>query len=302
MFPQKSKFFLLFILFVSTNFGFSQSEHESPILGKPRLILEECFGAKLENGIFVKVGKDRQVSWMTDNKMEFDRQGNLTKRSFFDDGREFTHSEEYEFSTNKLQKKKFPSFIYTYKYDNRGNIIEELVAPVTDSIAMKTKHRFAYNGYNLLTNVWEFDFSGGQIFHQTNSYNTAGLLIKENYDYSDGREFKNFTYDTNNHLIKVEWFDSHTGLMERTTFTYNGNKLASEFWEVLEKNKIESTTKYEFDSKGNVTSILDINPKRQIHDHEVNKYIFDDSGNWIKKMTSVNEVRFYIVERFIAYY
>ncbi len=302
MFPQKWISIKLILLVVGISNAAGQDNHDSPISGKPRFIIEQCFGATLENGIYIKTDKDRQISWMSDNKMEFDRKGNLIKRSYFADDNSFLHAEEFEYNTNLLCKKKNQAFVYTYKYDSRGNTIEELVAPINDSTDKKTKHRFAYNGNNLLTDVWEFDFGGVQIFHQSNSYSSDGKLMKENYDYSDGREFKNYSYDLDNRLIKIEWFDAHTGLMERTTFSYNENGLATELWEGIEKNKVESTTRYEFDTKRNLISIADVNPKRQINDREIIKYIFDPYGNWIKKMTSINDSRYYIIERFIAYY
>lgn len=290
------------LLIAISPFIFAQEIRETPLKGKPRFVLEESFEGKLENNTLVKIGKDRQISWMNDNKMEFDRNGNLFKRSYYDDYREFIHAEEYEYQNLRLSKKKYLSFAYTYNYDNQGNIIEELVAPIGDTATKKIKHRYAYDSSNRLSDVWEYDFEGGQIYHQSNSYNSNGFLSKEFYQYADGNEYKTFTYNLNNDLIKTEWFDESIGIIERNNYAYQNGVLASELWEGIEKNKVETSTKFEFDQNGNAVSMLDINPKRQIHDHQINKYTFDDKGNWVKKTTIVNNSRFYIVERIIAYY
>lgn len=292
----------LHLLLILSPFIFAQEIRETPLKGKPRFVLEESFEGKLEKNSLIKTGKDRQISWMNDNKREFDRNGNLVKRSYFDDYREFIHAEEYEFENHRLSKKKYLSFVYTYNYDSRGNLVEEMLAPIGDSSAKKIKHRYAYDLSNRLTNVWEYDFQGGQIFHQSNTYNNLGFLAKELYEYVDGNEYIKFNYDINNNLIKKEWFDEFSGIIERNSYTYVNGILVTELWEGLEKNKVETSTKYEYDQKGNTISVLDVNPKRQIHDHEVNKYTFDDKGNWVKKTTVVNNSRFYIVERIIAYY
>jgi hypothetical protein len=298
----KLKWNFLLVLLINCSIVGAQEIRETTLKGKPRFVLEESFGGNVENNVFVKTGKDRQISWMNDNKMEFDRNGNLTKKSFYNDYREFIHAEEYEYSNFRLNQRKYLSFFYSYVYDNRGNIIEEWVAPVGDSTDIKIKHRYSFDLYNRLSDVWEFDFEGERICHQINTYNVSGLLSKEFYEYSDGNEYINFTYDIQKNLIKTEWFDEKIGLLERTTFTYQNGHLATEFWEGIEKNKVETSTKYEFDENGNVLTSLDVNPKRQIHDYEVNKYIFDQQGNWIKKTIAVNDSRFYIVERIIAYY
>jgi hypothetical protein len=300
LYRLKLVFFLLLLCKLSNSTA--QGVREVNFLGKPRFVLEESFGGAVDNNVIIKTGKDRQISWMNDNKMEFDRHGNLIKRSYYNDYREFIHAEEYEFNNLKLNNKKYLSFIYSYVYDDGGNIIEELVAPVSDSTAKTIKHRYAYDTQNRLSDAWEFDFNGGRICHQHNTYNVLGLLSKEFYSYSDGNEYKTFRYDTDQNLVKMEWFDEKIGLLERTTYSYRNGKLWSEIWEGLEKNKVETTIKYEYDNNGNILSMLEINPKRQIHDHEINKYTFDQYGNWIKKTTAVNDIRFYIVERIIAYY
>lgn len=296
-----TRLMLLFAL-CNTFLSFGQEEMTAPIFGKVKFIFEESFEADFDGVTYSKIGKNRQVSWMNDNKMEFDKRGHLIKRTFYDDARNYIHSEEFVFSDSLLQSKSHLSFIFSYLYDSTGKIVAELVAPNSDSLAMKLKHRFAYNEKNQLTEVWEFDFNGGHVSHQINEYNTQGFLSKETFEYQDGKEYIQYRYDTLNQLLKKEWYDAQVGLMERTSYAYLNGKLVSEFWEGINKNKVETSTKSEFDEYGNAISVLDVNSKRQIHDHEVNTYVFDSDHNWIRKTTSINNSRFYIVERRIAYY
>jgi hypothetical protein len=293
---------ILIFVFRFSFLSFGQEEMKAPIFDQVKFIFEESFEADFNGITYSKIGKNRQISWMNDNKMEFDKSGHLIKRTFYDDARNYMHSEEYVFKDSLLQSKSHLSFIFNYLYDSTGKIIAELVATNSDFLATKLKRRFAYDEKNQLMEIWEFDIDGGHVSHQINEYNTQGFLSKEIVEYQDGSEYIQYTYDTLNQLLKKDWHDAQVGLIERTTYSYLNGKLLAEFWEGINKNVVETSTKYEFDEYGNTVSVLEIDPKRQIHDHEINTYVFDNEQNWIRKTTSINNTHFYIVERRIVYY
>lgn len=296
------RFYLATALFFFCFSLSAQLAKDTPLKGTVRYVLEESFeGVRKETGI-VKSGKSRQFSWMQDNEMEFDRNHNLIKRSFYDDERNPLHSELYSFVNNRLMKKEFQAFTYLYRYDDNSHVKDELSISKTDTNDLKLKQRFLYDESGKLLEAWEYDMKGGHVRHQKNQYDTSGKLTKETIKYKDSVEYKTYAYNIAGLLEKVEWFDFQLGLLERITYTYASGYLHKEFWENFEEGKVESTTAFEYDRHGNPISILEINPKRQIHDHEINTYVYDEFNNWTKKTTAINNSRFYVVERQIRYY
>ena len=282
--------------------GTAQLAKESKLKGSLKYILEESFEGLRRDSMILKNGKNRQFAWIQDNKMEFDQNNNLVKRSFFDDDRDPLRTENYIFSNDRLQRKELQAFTYFYKHNEATNITDELLVSQHDSTDFKLKQRFKYDANGLLIESWEFDMQGGHVRQQKNQYNEYGKLSKETMHYKDGVEYKTYTYNSDGLLEKLEWFDFQLGLLERITYTYEHGNLKTEFWEAFEDGKIESTTAYVYDIFGNAISILEINKKRQIHDHEINTYTYDEYNNWTKKTTAINNSRFYIVERRIGYY
>lgn len=279
-----------------------QEEVTKGLKGSVRFILEESFEGRLEDSILVKNGKSRQFSWIPDNKMEFDRNKNLIKRTFYDDEKLHVRTESYFYKDTVLNKKTIQGFTFIYQHNEKGLVSEELLVSKTDSTEARVNKRFRYNANNQLTDIWELDLSGGNVRHQKNQYNSTGQITKETIKYGDGIEYKNYTYLPTGQLDKIEWFDYQEGLLERILFSYSDGRKMKEHWEVFENQSLVSTSTYEFDTNGNPISLLEINEKRRIHDHEINQYEYDHKNNWIKKTTAINNTQFYIVERKIGYY
>ena len=298
---RKSSVLFLFTVW-STGIFWAQPPAEPLINGNVKFVLEESFGASMGRAGLEISEKDRQISWINDNKMEFDENNNLIKRTFYDDYQNFMHQEAYHYSNKKLKSRIISSFNYTYDYTQNGLLSLEMVAPKNDSLSKKIKFKYGYDSKGNLSDIWEYDYQGGYICHQELSYNSAGKITLEKLNYSDGIEKKIYTYNPQNELIKLEWFANSNQLIERTTFAYSNGKRISEFWEGMDGNKVETTLLKEFDIFGNPIKITEIDKKRQINDVEIIEYEFDKHNNWIRKTTSINNSRFYIVVRRIAYY
>ncbi len=282
--------------------GHAQHEFKEEIKGSVRIILEESFEGILKDSVIKKNGKNRQFSWIQDNQMEFDRNKNLVERNFYDDNRQHVRTEKYIYKNNVIAKKIIQGFTFVYQHNQKGQISEEILISKTDTNDIRLKQRFKYNEKGLVSEIWEFNSRGGYVRQQRNQYDEKNRLIKETFKYEDGVEYKTYSYGADGNLNKVEWFDFQVGIIERITYTYSNGKKHHEFWETFENGKVVSTITYEFDRNGNPTSILEINEKRRIHDHEINQYVYDSYNNWIKKTTAINENRYYVVERKIRYY
>ena len=280
----------------------AQDNIENSFKGSIRYILEESFEGDLRDSVIYKNGKDHQFSWIQDNKMEFDQNMNLIKRSFYDDDKTHLRTETYDFQNNTIKKKVIQSFTYIYTYDANGLVSEELLVSKTDTNDVKLKQRFSHDENGQLANIWEFDMNGGHVRHQRNTYNEKGKLTRETIKYKDGVEYKTYSYTDLGLLEKVEWYDYQYGLLERTTYYYIGKKMYRKYYESYDGGALESTIEYKYDKYENPISILEINEKRRIREHEVNTYEYDLGDNWVKKTTAINESLFYIVERRIRYY
>lgn len=289
-----------FVLLTFYNFG--QQDVKEALKGSIRVILEESFEGELIDSVIVKTGKSHQYSWIQDSKMEFDQNMNLIERSFYDDDRVYLRTESYSYRDNKIKKKNIQAFTFMYNYNANGLLNEELIAANSDSTNIKLKQRFNHDENGRIANIWEFDMTGGHVRHQKNSYNEKGRLIKETIRYKDGVEYKTYAYNDLGLIEKIEWFDFQQGLLERTTFIYNAHRLYRKLHESFDDGTLEATVEYIYDKHENPISILEINEKRKIHDHEVNTYVYDVVNNWVKKTTVINDSIYFIVERKIKYY
>lgn len=292
----------LICCFLFSIFSHAQHDFKEELKGSVRIILEESFEGVKKDSVILKNGKNRQYSWIQDNKMEFNRDNKLLKRSFYDDEKNHVRSESYEYENNVIAKKTIQGFTFVYKQNEKGLVSEEILISKTDTTDTRLKQRFRYNAKGLLTDVLQFDMRGGYVCNQKNTYDIKNRVIKETFRYKDGVEYKNYSYGADGKLNKVEWFDFQIGLMERITYSYSRGKKLHELWETFEGGKLESTIAYKFDRNENPISILEINKKRRIHDHEVNTYVYDLGNNWVTKTTAINENRYFIVERRIKYY
>ena len=158
------------VLFHTLN-GTAQLAKESKLKGSVKYILEESFEGLRRDSMILKNGKNRQFAWIQDNKMEFDQNNNLVKRSFFDDDRNPLRTENYIFSNDRLQRKELQAFTYFYKHNEATNITDELLVSQHDSTGFKLKQRFKYDANGQLIESWEFDMQGGHVRQQKNQYN-----------------------------------------------------------------------------------------------------------------------------------
>ncbi len=298
----KLYFVSLFNCVIFPFFSAGQILDTDKLKGQVRYVLEESYEGFLRDSIVQKSGKNRQYSWHFDNKMEFDKDAKLISRSFYDDDRIPLYTEYFEYKDKRIIRKDLQGFIYKYKYNTLGLIYEETVSSKTDTTDEKLRQRFRHDANGLLIDIWEFDMQGAHVRHQQNFYDEKMQRVKEIIKYKDGTEYKIYSYNIGGLLEKLEWYDSETGLMERTTFYYKSGKLSKETLEEYEGGILDSRIEYQYDQYENPIYILETNAKRQIREEEKISYVYDIGFNWVKRTTVVNNALFFIVERHVGYY
>lgn len=159
-----------------------------------------------------------------------------------------------------------------YLYDAKGNQIQENICSYFDSGNLFTKATFKYNAFQsfwgngnpIRFGFYEPDFNGSQT--EINFYNENGSLSTR-YTYE---------YDYKGNRVKQRFFEADGSLINYQTYKYDGNGNPTEVKSYKPDGKPEYSFRFE--------------------------YVYDDKGNWIKKLAYGDVIPSYICERKIEYY
>jgi hypothetical protein len=171
---------------------------------------------------------------------------------------------------------------YTYKYDDKGNKIEEN-RHYPDGPGGKTTYKYDYKG-NMIE---ENEYTASEKWWSKNTYkydNEGNIIESGSYYKSDSilYQITIYQYDNEGNLIEENEYDS-TG-----TYVYPYRQKT-----------------YKYDDAGNVIEKRYYGFDNNLQpDWIVAKYAyeFDEKNNWIRKTEFVNEIPKYIIEREIEYY
>lgn len=169
-------------------------------------------------------------------EFEYDRDGNLLKKSYFDYPNTLYLFKEFEYKNNILKKEsryvgevgnlKLGTYIQ-FEYD-KGKLIKEELHLADGTLKYTTHYEFSGNR---LVNTYQINDKLG-IYHQYKyTYdNLDRLILEENYMYDQQlSQFTKYYYDDNNRLIKTEVFDRSETLIQTVEKKYIGSsKLPSE--------------------------------------------------------------------------
>ena len=146
----------------------------------------------------------------------------------------------------------------SYKYDSKGNKIEEIEKSEYDSdkenSSLGDKKTYKYDSKGHIIEYKEYYFSETATSKLTYAYDSKGNKIQETYYDKDGEiETKYlYTFDTNGN--KIEKHYDYDGDLTTSKYDTNGNIAEKAYYSFDEENKEQIflyRTIYTFDSRGN---------------------------------------------------
>ena len=153
-----------------------------------------------------------------------------------------------------------------------------------------------------LTEICNLDGNGNPTECTFKKYNEKNQLI-ENVRQVNGQFYEMFTidYDDEGNRIEEKVFDEFMNLTDWNLFKYENGQMV----ELKEMDGSGTLSRHEirqYDDEGNhIKTTYYSNGGKALFSHEW-EYIFDDHGNWIKKIMIVSGNAAYITERVITYH
>lgn len=193
-----------------------------------------------EKGLLVKEILNESIGGKTTKTYTYDKNGYLVKTVQ-------KNSDETIVTTN------------SYKFNSKGYVIEENVNESTtrDNEVEKIKNKYIYS-YNSNNKLVKISFSSNEYsdYTFTYSYNSKGQLTKEVYKIQSDTESTNYSYNSENNIVKTSKTGVFKGVTETINYKYdsNGNLIKKEepyygsypedISSVLNKGKTVTTYKY----------------------------------------------------------
>lgn len=165
---------------------------------------------------------------------------------------------------------------HTYKYDERGNKIEECMYPASGKL--NQRYAYLYNDKGKFIEVFLYKGDGKLLSKETLNYNEKGNLVEDilNHRISASQLKDTYAYDVKGNEIEWNRYRKNDSIGSKTTYTYD------------DRNNLIEENMYKSDGKKTNT--------------EAYLYYYDDQGNWIERVTSRNGNIFSVTIRQIIYY
>ncbi|MGZ4058043.1 MAG: hypothetical protein ACXVPU_03400 [Bacteroidia bacterium] len=167
---------------------------------------------------------------------------------------------------------------YSYKYDEKGKLVEEIDKYKSDSTLEKKT-------------IWKYDAKGNNI--EATDYKPNGDLSTKS----------TFEYDEKGNEIQCDMY----GIDGKITYVYkweydkSGNKIIEELYDFGGKF-LNSKKTFSYDNKGNTIEEKDYNSTGSLKATIDYKYDFDTRGNWIKRTELDDNTIVFITLREITYF
>ncbi len=296
---------VLLVLFLPL-FTYSQglASPKLNIQGKVKSIKETSYDAYVKNG---KTCKGEPIEGAQDMVYKFDINGNLIEESYY------SQADNTRFTT-------------VYNYDQWNNIIEEQT--YKDSLALTYKFSITIK-YDKFGNILEFQRNGKSpndswsgIFQINEKGKWSELLMhfpsNNKWDWKEVR-----IYDDNGNNIAQHYYDGLGNFSKSFFYNYDesgllfeekSKGLSEDYLKVFDKkgNNIEyvsykkdgslaAKTVWEYDDMSNVVSEESFNESGSNGTTQYT-YVYDNHGNWTRKVTINDGNPDLIIERKIEYY
>lgn len=257
--------------------------------GEVKSYTQTRYAAKDYFGKVIKTERMKAVSGPFDEKIKYNRNGNVLEEIRYIDSRQVCIRDLYGYSEGRIE---------VSVYDCDSNII--------------TKHIYNLNNQSKIVEYRAYDSVGTVGYTENTTYSLNGdTIIRQGYNPGEDRQSDPTSiilrYDQDSNIIEKVVYEFGS-LFLRNVYTYNDkNKLVEkeEYTFSHGKELIANTVKY-FDEKGNLVEevIYDIDhePAKVIEKKFTYEYELDHRGNWIKQIKYEKGIPKYIVERSFVYY
>jgi hypothetical protein len=297
----------------------SQSQSQERVIdeyynlnGKIKSISSDSYLANQASNGLEKVKKGWEDSFERDELIEFNENGKVNKVTYRGINSKVERIDKNEYSGDRLIKSftKYQKVKHSYDeagrrestkgFDRTPNVITSLnIDETTDKV--KFTVRYKYRDDNKLKQKTEYD-SKGRITDITQyTYNSIGLLTKEESVSGDYKDWYVYQYDDSGKIINKKWFDSDEGLLENETNVFVDNQLDSSIWENYSEGELEGKITYKYEN-GNETEIVEFDIIDNTKTVWTYKYKYDSHNNWIEKEAHTYKNEYYITYREIEYY
>ena len=210
-----------------------------------------------------------------------DKFGQIKKGNVFYDGFSSPFTIIYNEKGNQIKICRYDKYgkidnKNTYKYDEKGNIIE-------------------HNTYD----------DGRLVFKDIYKYDEKGNKIEKNHYYYDGRlDYKTtYKYDEKGNNIEENIYDyDYDGYGSKYTYKYDekGNNIEKNYYG--SNGRLDYKNTYKYDEKGNnIEENTYYYDDRPIENYSY-EYEYDKNNNWTQKIQYRNTIPNSITERIIEYY
>jgi len=228
--------------------------------GKVRRVIENSYDTEEKFGEVIKTDQYGQKEFYFNEQGYF-----LQKKERFNYPDYFSYNTEtfkYDQQENIIEKRfesnnsmfGESSHKYTYKYDKKGNKIEE--------------NRYNYKGELEDKVVYKYDSSGNKI--EKNNYNSKGEL----------RSKETYKYDNKGNEIEENWYNSEGELEDKVVYKYDSSANKIEESGYNSKGELEGKVVYIYDNRGNKIEENWYNSEGELRSKETYKY--DNKGNEIE--------------------
>jgi YD repeat-containing protein len=220
-------------------------------------------------------------------KMQFDSTGRALEEIYFH-GKIIDVTLKHKFNdalkTEEISEYETPGKIsckYTYKYNDKGNKIEEKITNIFyDGKTFDQKLTYKYNALFQLTEVDRFTFKDGKYIN-------------------DG--IGNYTCDSKGNVLTESYLKDKTPCIE-VGYKYDdkGNVLEHNYFASCGKT-IDHQLVYKYDSHNNVIQ-KDYFQGGKLKTSFTYRYEYDKTGNWIKRTDLEDGKATFVLERVLTYY
>lgn len=274
------------------------------------IILFSCNKNEIEIPLRIKDDANKGIKVLTESRYSAINtngeviKGDLVSKSVKRYNEDGNVLEYISFGNNGFQKNNQISMVgkLTYKYDERGYLIEMLTQGEHIMAPSKWVYKNDKHGYEIEMNAYFKD--GSLSYKSTSKYDTKGNMVERNWNEGKETSKQICTYDTENNLIeRNEYYNGSEISSLQTTYKYDDRGNAIEFLAVNANVHFYTRETYEYDAKGNKIVITSYDTSGKASAISNYKYLNqDNAGNWGRQDCYLNGVIEWITEREIVYY
>jgi hypothetical protein len=320
---------VLTFLIVCAFFDFTYGQRKSPDISQDIYTFELIGNVRnleqIEYSAIDLFGDIKKDSFLNKFLCNFDIAGNLINFSsynFYRNKERYNGGYIWEYNNDgkpiQLLEKNLDGSVFksSYLYDSSKRLIESEHFDVKNRLTGKEKFKYDEKGNNLESKFYGEDGALNEVY--VFAYDLNGNCIQEERLNRGSYLAKKYTfkYDVKGNLIEEYLIDKGSGSSypsgdrSKKVIEYNlsGKKVKTTYYKAIGENSLKLFQEIMYDEKGNeiLSNFYSNSFNRHLDNSRpsifVYEYIYDNLGNWIKKVEFVNYEPVRIIERSISYY